>query len=477
MTNFEKILGLVAAPTLLLSAGCQDTGKKEIQSEKYNILFIAVDDLRPELGCYGQEHIHSPNIDELASEGVRFNRAYTQCPTSGPSRASILTGIHESDHWRADEIEEDFITMPGYLKKNGYTTLSLGKVFHHMNDRKEDWSKKPWRSDSIYHGEKDWARYNTYGLWQNDSSKKYINEESHRGPYDEKANVPDTAYQDGRLARKAINELQKLKDSDSPFFLACGFWRPHLPLNAPEKYWDLYEREEIEIADNRFRPKNLPDQVRNSGEIFQYGRVEGYYNTEAFHRETRHAYYACVSYVDAQIGKIMHALEDYEMAENTIVVLWGDHGWHLGEHDFWGKHNTLENAVRSPLIIKTPGNHGGQRDQLVELLDIYPTLIDFLGLEKPSHLEGTSLREVMRDENAPGRNAVFSKFGVGNCVITDRYIYTEWNDNDSTVARMLFDHKKDPNENKNVAGEPQYKEVVERHSKILDNSFPYSPNP
>jgi len=473
MTNFQKILGLVAVPTLLLNSGCHNTDKKEVQNEKYNILFIAVDDLRPELGCYGQEHIHSPNIDELASEGVQFNRAYTQCPTSGPSRASILTGIHESDHWRADEMEEDFITLPGYLKEHGYTTLSLGKVTHHMSDIQEAWSVAPWRSDSIYHGTKDWARYNTYGLWQNDSSKHYINEETHRGPYDEKADVPDTAYQDGRVARKAVNELQKLQNSDSPFFLAVGFWRPHLPLNAPEKYWDLYNRQDIEIADNRSRPENLPDQVSNSGEIFQYGRVEDYYNSDAFHRETRHAYYACVSYVDAQIGKIMDALDKHGMAENTIVVLWGDHGWHLGEHNFWGKHNTLENAVRSPLIIKVPGNQAGERDQLVGLVDLYPTLLDLTELKKPSHLEGTSFKQLIKNPDAQGRDAVFSKFGGGNCVVTDRYLYTEWNENDSTVARMLFDHKKDPNEKKNVAGQPQYKEVVERHSKILDDSFPY----
>ena len=472
MTNCRKLFSLVAVPMLLLNTGCQDTGKKEIQDEKYNILFIAVDDLRPELGCYGQEHIHSPNIDDLASEGVQFNRAYTQYPTSGPSRASILTGIHVTDH-QAEQMEEDFITLPGYLKENGYTTLSLGKVFHHMTDCQEGWSREPWRSDSIYHGEKDWARYNTYDLWQNDSSKKYINEETHRGPYNEKAVVPDTAYQDGRLARKSITELQKLKKSDSPFFLACGFWRPHLPLNAPEKYWDLYEREEIEIAGNRYPPKNLPEQVRISDEIFAYGRVEGNYNTEAFHRETRHAYYACVSYVDAQVGKIMNALEKYGMDENTIVVLWGDHGWHLGEHDFWGKHNTLENALRSPLIIKAPGIQPGQRDQLAGLVDIYPTLIDLTGLEKTSHLEGTSLGKVMRDKNAPGRDAVFCTYRGGNCVITDRYLYTEWNEDDSTVARMLFDHKKDPNENKNVAVEPQYKDVIEKHSRILKQSSPY----
>ena len=161
------------------------------------------------------------------------------------------------------------------------------------------------------------------------------------------------------------------------------------------------------------------------------------------------------------------------MTENTIVVFWGNHGWHLGEHNFCDKHNTLENAVRSPLVIKVPGNQAGERDLLVGLVDMYPTLIDLVGLKKNSHLEGTSFSQLIKNPDAQGRDAVFSKFGGGNCVVTDRYLYTEWNENDSTVARMLFDHKKDPNENKNVAGEPQYKKVVERHSKILDDSFPY----
>ena len=473
MKNFQTFLGLVVVPAFLLATSCKDS-IKDRKTKKSNILFIAVDDLRPELGCYGQDHIHSPNIDELASEGVQFNRAYCQSPVCGPSRASLLTGLYvKSDNWWAERLEEEFVTLPGFLKENGYTTLSLGKVFHNMRDCQDDWSSEPWRSEAIYHGEKDWARYNTYGLWQNDASEKHINEQTHRGPYDEKAEVPDTAYQDGKLAQEAISRLQKLEDSKKPFFLACGFWRPHLPLNAPAKYWELYDREDINMARNRYRPKNLPDQCRNSGEIFQYGRVEGYYNTDAFHRETRHAYYACVSYVDAQIGKILDELERLDMAENTIIVLWGDHGWHLGEHDFWGKHNTLENAVQSPLIIKAPGNQTGERNQLVGLIDIYPTLIDMTDLEKPSHLEGKSFRNIIMDRGATGREAVFSEFGGGNCVITDRYLYTEWSKNDSIVARMLFDHKKDPNENQNVAANPQYQDAVNKHSRILEKNFPY----
>ena len=207
----------------------------------------------------------------------------------------------------------------------------------------------------------------------NEASARTINPKTMRGPFCEWAEVPDTAYDDGKLALKAIADLKRLKEQGKPFFMACGFWKPHLPFNAPKKYWDLYDREKIPVANNRFRPAGLPDEVKNSGEIYAYART-----TTAddiyFQKEAKHGYYACLSYVDAQIGKVLDALDELGLANNTIVVLLGDHGWHLGEHNFLGKHNLMDRSTHVPLIVRVPGLKKGKTKSMVEFVDLYPTL-------------------------------------------------------------------------------------------------------
>ncbi len=463
--DFLKLLGAGVFSTLFPAISSPVVKS----TRRPNILFIIVDDLRPQLGCYGHRETLSPNIDRLAAKGTLFKRAYCQVPVCGPSRVSVLTGIRTNpDQWRCSDLNTEFITLPSYLQQFGYYTISNGKVFHYLQDRKEDWNEPPWRSVKIYPDKGDWAKYNTYKLWQNEQSRKYINPQSGRGPYCEWAEVSDDAYQDGKLAEKTIADLRRLKALDKPFFLACGFWRPHLPFNAPKKYWDLYQREKIEIAENRFPPKNLPPQCRSSREIDRYGKVAGRKNTEDFHREARHAYYACVSYVDAQIGKILKALDELELSDNTIVVLWGDHGWHLGEHEFWGKHNTLDNALRAPLIVRAPGHkQNNSTNALVEFVDIYPTLCELVGIPVPTHVQGTSFVPLLDNPQLPWKKAVFSYWKGCQAVKTDRFLYTEWRENGKIIARMLFDHQTDPNENENIAEKPENAKLVKSLSLLL----------
>lgn len=330
--DFLSVMGLGLLGAALRATGADD----KVKSKRPNVLFIAVDDLRPQLGCYRHSETLSPNIDKLAAGGTLFERAYCNVPVCGPSRVSVLTGIRtDSRQWKTSNLKTKYTTLPLLFKKNGYHVLSNGKVLHHMSDRQDDWSEAPWRSVAIYHGKKDWANYNAYGVWQDDKSGETINPRTKRGPYCEAAEVPDNAYQDGKVADKTIADLKRMKAANKPFFLACGFWRPHLPFNAPKKYWDMYKRKDVAPAPNRFAPKDLNAPCRTSGEIDGYALTGKRKQTEEFHREARHAYYACVSYVDAQIGKVMKALDSLGLSDNTIVVLWGDHGWNLGEHNFW----------------------------------------------------------------------------------------------------------------------------------------------
>lgn len=461
---FLSAIGLGLLGTALPTAGADN----QALSKKPNILFIAVDDLRPQLGCYGHNETLSPNIDKLASQGTIFERAYCNVPVCGPSRVSVLTGIRTtSSQWKSSSLKQEFSSLPSYFRKHGYYALSNGKVFHHMNDRKDDWSEPPWRSVEIYHGKGDWAGYNNYGVWQDERSSENISHKK-RGPYCEAADVPDNAYQDGKVAEKTIADLKRMAKFNRPFFLACGFWRPHLPFNAPKKYWDMYKREDVALASNRFKPKDLPNPCRTSGEIDGYALTGQRKRSEAFHQEARHAYYACVSYVDAQIGKMINELDTLGLAENTIIVLWGDHGWNLGEHNFWGKHNTLNNSLHSPLIVCAPGTKRKNRtNRLVEFVDIYPSLCELAGLPIPEHVQGKSFMPLMNNPEQEWKSAVFCKWSGCDAVKTDRYLYTEWSKGNKVSHRMLFDHKTDPLENINIAGTPQAKDTVDRLSRIL----------
>jgi len=461
--DFIRLLGAVGAVSLV--SGCTSLRELAGRGKKRNVLFIVVDDLRPQLGCYGHKQMLSPNIDRLASEGVLFSRAYCQVPVCGASRASVMTSIRPTRNrfinyktW-ADKDAPNAITLPEHFKNNGYHTISNGKVFHHRTDAAESWSEEPWRPKGT------WLNYLTA------ESKALLAKVGPRGPAFEAADVGDSDYFDGMIADKSISDLNRLKSMDKPFFLAAGFLKPHLPFNAPKRYWDLYKREEINLADNPFRPKGAPDAaLHNWGELRQYANIpkEGPLDDELA-RTLIHGYYACVSYTDAQIGRILAELDNLGLRDDTVVVLWGDHGWQLGEHGLWCKHCNFETSLHSPLIVRAPGIKGPKNtNRLVEYLDIYPSLCQLCNLPVPSQANGTSFVPLMKNPNRPGKKAVFSRFIKGDSVKTDRYRYTEWTrENGDLYARMLYDHKTDPAENINISELPEDKELVEELSRML----------
>ena len=431
---------------------------------KPNILFIAVDDLRPELGCYGGKEVKSPHIDKLAEQGTVFNRAYCQVAVCGASRASLMTGLRPTrkrflkyDTFAEKDVP-DAITLPEELRKNGYHCISNGKIFHHRNDTaKRSWSEAPWKPSM------------GGASFLDPKSKPMIGGKKKRGPVLEFPEVADSAYPDGQIGNKTIADLKRMKKNSKPFFLACGFIKPHLPFYAPKKYWNLYDRASLELADNRERPKNAPSALRGSGEIHNYHDRGMKYNSDEWHRACLHGYYACVSYVDAQIGKIMKTLDDLDLRKNTIIVLWGDHGCHLGEHNFWGKHNLMHLSTRSPLIVSAPRFKSGQTcDRLVEFVDLYPTLIDLSGLKSVNEkLEGTSFKPLLEKPRSPWKKAVFSQFKSANGVVTESYNFAEFDDG----QKMLFDLKADPDENVNLAASPEHKKTLYRLGKMLKDGW------
>ncbi|MCG8520948.1 MAG: sulfatase-like hydrolase/transferase, partial [Pseudomonadales bacterium] len=279
-----------------------------------NVLFIVIDDLRPELGCYGASHIKSPNIDKLATQGVLFNRVYCQAPHCGPSRSSLLSGIstinYEGIPLKPEELAPGKITLPATFKKAGYHTINNGKIYHQREDGAEGWSEEPF---SLVNGPEE----NNHLTFHEKESAIYILEKNQRGPFFEAPDVSDNTYIDGQTCDKTIRDLKRLAKMDKPFFLACGFVRPHLPFYAPKKYWDMYDREEIALADNRYKPKNAPDALKGSGEFGSYHDKNIEYNSDEFHLISRHGYYACVSYADALVGRILDELDELQLRENT----------------------------------------------------------------------------------------------------------------------------------------------------------------
>jgi len=440
---------------------------------KPNVLFIAIDDLRPELGCYGHSHIHSPNIDRLAESGLTFNRAYCNIPVCGASRASIMSGLRPNrTHFlnfacRQDEDVPGVVSLPMHFKNNGYQTVSLGKIYHHQNDGKGSWSETPWFPQGDWQG------------WQ-----AYVLPESHRqieprprgaginGPSFERPDGPDHIYPDGMIAEEAMHRLQQFRNTGEPFFLAVGFLKPHLPFNAPKKYWDLYDFDEIELPANMKKPDGAPDEcMHNFGELRNYTDVpdQGPLGKE-FMRKLIHGYYACVSYTDAQIGKVLKELERLGLAENTIVILWGDHGWHLGEHNLWCKHCNFEKVLHTPLILRAPGkNQNLKTDALVEYVDIYPSLCELAELEKPFHLQGKSFVPLAENPNQPWKEEVYCRWIRGETVVTKTHTYTEWlsDETGQVSARMMYNLEEDPEETVNISEKPENKKRIEELSEKL----------
>lgn len=468
---------------------------------KLNVLFIAVDDLRPELGCYGVKHIRTPHIDSLASRGIVFTRAYCQQAVCSPSRTSLLTG-RRPDTTRVYDLQTHFrlnipdvVTLPQHFKQNGYHTQSFGKVYHGGLDDPKSWTVKSWRpKGSLF------AKPETLAAIQaarekmkqegKDLRTKVLKRDEKtgtvlklgrpkhkiRGPSWEDPDVADNVLPDGRTADRAIEVMRKVKDR--PFFLAVGFVKPHLPFVAPKKYFGLYPPEKVHLADNMFPPKGVPEfAMTNWGELRAYFDIpkKGAL-ADAKALELRRAYYAATSYVDAQIGRVLSELDRLNLRDKTVVVLWGDHGWQLGEHGLWCKHTNFEVATWVPMIFSAPGqpNPGATSDALTEFVDIYPTLCELCGLDLPKGLEGASIVPLMADPKRAWKPAAFSQYPrgrvMGYSMRTDRYRFTEWVTRGKDRKRRaveLYDHQADPQENVNLADHPEHRELVERLSKQL----------
>ena len=435
--------------------------QQEKELKQPNILFIAVDDLRPELNFYGAHAIQSPHLDKLAGQSLVFNRAYCNVPVCGASRASLLTGARPTRYryidfkTLKDTDNPDAVSLPMLFKNNGYTTVSNGKVYHHAKDDSLAW-------DEIWHPS---GKY-TYAT----EAYREIRANTYRGMPMENADVPDSAYQDGKLALKAMHDLKKLKAGNKPFFLALGFYKPHLPFTAPKKYWDKYDREKISLPKNYQQPGTTPSKAyHNYGELRNYETIpkEGHL-TDDLAKELIHGYYACVSYTDAQIGLVLDELDRLGLAENTIVVLWGDHGWNLGDHMLWCKHANFNSSLQVPMTIKVPGKTKGQHtDFITETIDIYPSLCDLAGIEKPDHLEGESFISLIENGEREKDHAI-SKFHDGVTLIKGSLHYTEWTD-DQGIAyeKMLFDHQNDPLELDNLAEKEEYQSKIDELSSEL----------
>ena len=422
---------------------------------KYNVLFIAIDDLRPLLGCYGYPEMHTPNIDALAERGTLFNRAYCQFPVCNPSRASVLTGLRPDtvdvyDNFAnfRDTVPEA-VTLPQHFKAHGYHTRSVGKITHGPNALLDQlsWSAPIWRE-----------------FWR--PIDKTMN------PSWQALDVADNELEDGRIANAAVEVLKQIKDRE--FFLAVGFNKPHLPFYAPSKYFDLYPPQTFSVPVDSNLPKDAPNIASNPKGLKAYQDISKYppFDDEKT-LELIRAYAATTSYVDAQVGQVLNQLDTLGLAENTVVVLWGDHGFHLGEHGLWRKNTLFEDSVRSPLIVSVPGQTAPntKTDALVELIDIYPTLCDACQLPTPTELEGISMIPVVEQPTRTWKTAAFSQLERGSnvhgyAIRTQQYRYTEWGQSGSRGVE-LYDYEADPDETVNTAGLPENAELVAHLSERL----------
>ncbi|WP_406698719.1 sulfatase [Singulisphaera sp. Ch08] len=462
------------------------------QGSKPNVLFIAVDDLRPEFGAYGHPEVKSPNLDRLAARGLTFQRAYCQQAVCSPSRTSLLTGARPDTtkvydlvtHFR--KAMPETVTLPQFFKAQGYFVQGLGKIYHPGFNDPPSWSV-PWETATPQ--ARPYALAESRALAQKNrqatapakakAKKKAAAKQGSRGPAFESADVPDDAYLDGAVANMAVKTLQSLKAKEEPFFLAVGFAKPHLPFVAPKRYWDLYDPAKIALASNPYRPKGAPEYaVQPGGELRSYANIPTGHVPDELARTLKHGYYAAISFMDAQVGKLLDELDRLSLRDNTIIVLWGDHGWKLGEHDAWCKHSNVELDTHVPLIVVAPGQAepGKQSKALVEFVDLYPSLAELAGLTPPAHVEGTSFLPVLKSPDRPWKSAAFSQYPrqvegrslMGYSMRTDRYRFTRWVERDDptkVTAVELYDHETDPQENQNIADDPANTALVAKLTK------------
>ena len=455
--------------------GCKnkesDISVANLSLKKQNILFISIDDFRPKISSYGETKMITPNIDKLASEGLQFNNAYTNIAVCGASRASIMTGIRPSEKrfndfsTRASVDTPDAIPLNQIFKENGYETISYGKIYHHKDDFQEYWT------------EKDGGQIQSD--FQDPISIARI-ENAERGEYGKKQptfeypDVDDYAYNDGKITKKAINKLKALKSKNKPFFMAIGYVSPHLPFIQPKKYWDMYDHDAIKLADNSFQPKNSPDIAieaqHNSAEmrknyldIPENGKLD-----DSLARNLIHGYYASVTYMDALIGELIKALDDLGLRENTTIVFWSDHGYFLGEHGFWCKHSTFEEAVKIPFIISSP-NHIKNKTtaSFTELVDVYPTLCEIANIKAPTYLQGESLIPVLENPSTILKTEVYTRYKQGEAVIDKDFSYTEFYEGEKYLGNMLYDNLNDYKQNTDISKLSSNELIVKKYRKKL----------
>jgi len=498
----------------LLASGCGKQSK-ENKPEKLNVLFVSIDDLGPNLGVYDNPIMVSPHLDSFAGHAATFRRAYCQAAVCAPSRASLMTGLrpdstrvwHLGDKFR--ELHPNIVTIPQHFSKHGYYTACIGKIFHNYMPDSVSWDEPDLRPEQYKRPE--WLK--------RDGETFYVNEETQRkqkikrdkliakrpnyyadgwnnGPAWEWEDVHDSMYYDGAQTELAMRTLSRLAQKDQPFFLALGYFRPHLPFSVPKKYWDLYDRNEIPLARNPYVPHNSPVMSMNS--MYELRGYDGFKSlkhptenemSEDTARILKHGYYASISYVDAQFGKVLRHLKELGVADNTIVVVWGDHGWKLGEHNGWGKMTNYNIDIHVPLLVYTPEKmkRGTAIWEITELVDIAPSLFELAHIPAPDYLQGTSFVPLMMDPNTPWKQAAFSQFHrrpkvtpdggryMGYSIKTKDYHYVRWYTWDHKagvhgdfVTEELYDNKTDPDENDNIAGDSSNQELIAQLKQQLE---------
>jgi iduronate 2-sulfatase len=482
-------------------AGCAHVGAAEMQ--RPNVLFIVADDLRPDLGCYGNGAVHSPNIDRLASRGLVFDRAYCQVALCNPSRASLLTGrrpdatrvLDNGAHFRA--AIPDVVTLPQFFKDHGYHAQALGKIYHPGCNDLPSWSVPSWDAQAADEDAEGLALVEVMKAYYGPGGQTIVQQHAEAaikagkdprqlkrrdllGPPWEAPDVADDDLVDGQTAKRAIEVLGELKDR--PFFLAVGFLKPHLPFVAPKRYWDLYPPEQIVYSPSAPSKDVPPCALHEWSELRAFADIPktGPLNDEQGRQMIR-GYRAATSYTDAQIGRLLAELDRLGLREKTIVIFLGDHGWQLGEHGLWCKHTNFEVATRAPLILSVPGMkaQGRHTGALVEFVDIYPTLAELAGLPQSPHCEGTSFAPLLSNPAQPWKKAAFSDYlrpgrekFTGRSVRTEHWRYTEWvNDKEENAGVELYDHQTDPDENRNMADRPEFKAVVAEMARALHGGW------
>ena len=490
--------------------------KTETSAKQKNILFIAVDDLKPLLSNYGETHMHTPNFDRLADMGMTFTNAHVQQAVCGPSRASVMTATYPDKtkvwdlHTDFRDSSPDLVSMPEYLITQGYETSATGKIYHQGSVASEH-DRKSW---SIPYTRPDYFDSNfgqpSYSFYQNPKTKGRLEELTEEGkakglkggklrkyvfnelrPSTECIEAPDEAYAAGLYTIEGLKKIDQIRELGKPFFVGVGYQKPHLPFVAPKKYWDLYDREKIELSQFQELSEGTPEFAYHSfGELRAYSDIPndigvGDLISEDKQRELIHGYMACISYIDAQIGKLLDGLEERGILDETLIVLWGDHGYHLGDHTIWNKHSNFEQATHIPFMFAGPGIAKNQKSHHpVDLVDLFPTIFDLAGVPNHNQVDGISLKPLLDDDKNTSveKDYAISQYPrhgkrMGYALRTERYRYTEWHKNgyksynpysaDNIEARELYDYEKDPLETRNLVNDPNYKSVVEKLNKKL----------